>query len=252
MKCLLRIVVLFAFFGPALRTTNAAEVKVFAAASLTDALQAIAKAYEVQSSDKIIFNFAGSNVLARQILQRAPADIFLSADEAEMDAVAESGLLATKSRRNLLSNTLVIILPIDSGLSLRGPGDLAKGDFKRIAVGDPETVPAGVYAKKYLQGKGIWNSLQGRIVPTENVRAALAAVASGNADAGIVYKTDALISNRIKLAYEVPAMEGPQILYPIALMKDAEASEAARKFLDYLESPQAAAIFAHYGFLAVR
>jgi molybdate transport system substrate-binding protein len=252
MKCLLRIVLLFVFFGAAFLAADAAEVKVFAAASLTDAMQAIATTYESQSGDRILFNFAGSNVLARQILQSAPADIFLSADEVEMDAVAKSGLLANNSRRDLLSNTLVIILPNNSGLSVRGPGDLAKGDFKRIALGDPETVPAGVYAKKYLESKGVWNSLESKIVPTENVRAALAAVASGNTDAGIVYKTDALISNRIKVAYEVPATEAPKILYPVALINDPKVSEAARKFLDYLESPQAAVIFAHYGFLAVR
>ena len=252
MKCLLRIVLLFAFFGSALLAAKAAEVKVLAAASLTDAMQAIATAYESQSRDRILFNFAGSNILARQILQGAPADIFLSADEAELDAVAKSGLLTNNSRRDLLSNTLVIILPNNSGLSVRGPGDLTKGDVKRIALGDPETVPAGVYAKKYLEAKGVWNSLQSKIVPTENVRAALAAVASDNADAGIVYKTDALISNRIKVAYEVPVTEGPKILYPVALIKDSESSKAARKFLDFLESPQAAAIFAHYGFIAVR
>jgi molybdate transport system substrate-binding protein len=252
MKTLFRNFLFFAFSVSASLAANAAEVKVYAAASLTDAMQAIATAYGSQSKDTILFNFAGSNVLARQIVQRAPADIFLSADEAEMDVVAKSGLIENNSRRDLLANTLVVIVPKDSNLNVRKPGDLAKGEFKRIALGDPETVPAGVYARKFLEGKGVWNSLQNKIVPTENVRSALAAVASGNADAGIVYKTDALISDRVKVVYEVPAAAGPKILYPVALIKDPAASEAALKFLDFLESPPAASIFAHYGFLAVR
>jgi molybdate transport system substrate-binding protein len=252
MKTLSRILVLFAFFVSASLVSRAEDVKVYAAASLTDAMQAIAAAYGSQSQDKIVFNFAGSNVLARQILQGAPADVFLSADEAEMEVVAKSGLIENNSRRDLLANTLAMIVPKDSNLTVREPADLAKGEFKRIALGDPETVPAGVYAREFLESKGVWSSLKSKIVPTENVRSALAAVASGNADAGIVYKTDALISEKVKVVYEVPASAGLKILYPVALTKDASDSGAARKFLHFLESPPAAGIFARYGFLPVR
>lgn len=249
MKYFFRIALFLVLFVVGRFMAIAAEVKVFAAASLTDAMQAIAHDYESHSVDKIVFNFAGSNVLARQIIQGAPADIFLSADELEMDVVAKAGLLANESRRNLLSNTLVIILPADSGLHIQSPGDLAKAAFQRIALGDPGTVPAGVYAKAYLADRGIWQSLQNKIVPTENVRAALAAVASGNADIGIVYKTDALISKKIKIAFEVPATDGPKIFYPIALVKASDTSQEAKKFLAYLESPRAAAVFQRYGFI---
>jgi molybdate transport system substrate-binding protein len=242
------VLVLFLLSGIGMLSAAAAEVKVFAAASLTDVMQAIATKYESQSGDKIVFNFAGSNVLSRQIVQGAPADLFLSADEAEMDAVAKPGLLVNNSRQDLLSNTLVIIVPKESRLSVQDPGDLAKPDFKRIALADPETVPAGVYAKAYLEKKGVWTSLQNKVIPTENVRAALAAVSSGNADAGIVYKTDALISKSTKVAYEIAAGEGPRILYPIALVKGSGNPQQAEKFLKYLESPDAAAIFAQYGF----
>jgi molybdate transport system substrate-binding protein len=248
MKSLFRSSLLLMLVAAAAFSASAADIKVFAAASLTDALQTIAHNYESQGHGKIVFNFAGSNVLARQITEGAPADIFLSADEREMDAVAKAGLLANESRRDLLSNTLVVIVPADSNLPIHASADLAKDYVKRIAVGDPETVPAGVYAKSYLVSHGLWQSIQNKITPTENVRAALAAVASGDVEVGIVYKTDALISKRVKIAYEIPAQEAPQILYPIAVVKKTSTSQEVQKFLDYLESPAAGAVFAHYGF----
>jgi len=228
---------------------HAADIKVFAAASLTDALQAIAKDYEAQSGDKISFNFAGSNVLARQIAQGAPADIFFSADEAQLEVVSKIGLLVEATRKDLLSNTLVVIAPQDSALASFTAGDLAKPEIKRIALGDPRTVPAGVYSKEYLQKIGLWDRVQSKVIPTENVRAALAAVESGNADVGIVYKTDALHSKRAKVILEISRADGPKISYPIARIKDSPNAGAALKFLDYLESPKAAAVFAQYGFL---
>jgi molybdate transport system substrate-binding protein len=228
----------------------AADLKVFAAASLTDALQKIARDYEATSGDTIGFNFAGSNVLARQIQQGAPADIFFSADEAQMDAVAKAGLLDDSTRQDLLSNTLVVIAPNDSAPATFAIGDLAKPAVKRIALGDPKTVPAGVYAKAYLTKLGLWDQVQGKVVPLQNVRAALAAVESGNADVGLVYKTDAIHSKRAKVILEIARSDGPKISYPIALVKGSAHAAAARKFLDYLESPAAKAVFAQYGFLA--
>jgi molybdate transport system substrate-binding protein len=226
---------------------HAADVKVYAAASLTDVMQALANDYQAQGRDHIVFNFAGSNVLARQIEQGAPADIFLPADEAQMNAVVNAGLIANASRLDLLSNTLVIVLPADSEQQVAAPRDLEKNAFKRIATGDPDTVPAGVYAKQYLESVGVWKNIVSKITPAENVRAALAFVASGNADAALVYKTDALSSKQVRIAYEVPAGE-LKIRYPIALVKDAAASAEATAFLHYLESARAAAVFARYGF----
>jgi molybdate transport system substrate-binding protein len=248
MRTLFRLAFVLALFTAAGLRAIGAEVKVFAAASLTDAMQAIARDYEAQSHDQIVFNFAGSNVLARQILQGAPADIFLSADEREMDVVEKADMLAIGSRRNLLSNTLVVIVPAGSSLTIQSAKDLTKNDVKRIALGDPETVPAGVYAKSYLTSHGIWLAVQNKVIPTENVRAALAAVASGNVEAGIVYKTDAMISPKIKIAFEIPTEEAPQILYPGAIVKNSTNSQEVKNFFTYLESSKAAAVFAHYGF----
>jgi molybdate transport system substrate-binding protein len=228
---------------------RAAELTIFAAASLSDALGEIARAYELKSGDKLQFNLAASSTLALQIKQGAPADLFFSADEAKMDDLAKGGLLLTETRRSLLSNTLVVVVAADGNVAFNVPADLAKSSFGRIAMAEPQTVPAGVYAKEWLQKSGLWKNVLHKVIPTENVRACLAAVASGNVDAGIVYKTDALISKKVKIAYEVRAGEGPRISYPVAVMKASKQIEAARKFAGYLAGPEARAVFMKYGFL---
>jgi molybdate transport system substrate-binding protein len=228
---------------------RAATINVFAAASLTDALKEIQQSYEAKSGDKIVYNFAGSNVLARQIEEGAPADLFFSADEAQMDAVAKAGLIDAATRRDLLKNQLVVIAPADSPLQ-KGflPADLAKPEIHRIALADPRAVPAGVYAKAYLTQLGLWPKIESRVVPTANVRAALAAVESADADVGIVYKTDVKISKSARVIYAVPLREGPRITYPIARLKTST-GEAAKKFLAYLASPAAQEVFRRDGFL---
>jgi len=168
----------------ALPIANGAEVNVYAAASLTDVLKEIAANYEKQSSDKIVFNFGASSLLARQIIEHAPANIFFSADEAKMDELQKAGLIANETRRDLLSNSLVIIVPNDSNLAISSPDQLV-GKTGKIAIADPRAVPAGIYTKAYLSGIGLWEKLESKMVPTENVRAALAAVESGNVDAGL-------------------------------------------------------------------
>ncbi len=227
---------------------RADTVTVFAAASLSDVLKEIESTYEAKSGDKISFNFEGSNVLARQIEQGAPADLFLSADEAQMDNVAKAGLIDPATRKDLLVNQLVIIAPADSPLTGVIPPDLAKPSVKRIALADPKAVPAGVYAKAYLTKLSLWSQVQAKVVPTQNVRAALAAVASGNADLGMVYQTDAEVSKQVKVVYAVPLGDGPRITYPVAMVKTS-GKEAAKKFLAYLESPEALAVFKKHGFL---
>lgn len=244
--CRLVCVVVAAFGAFSLR---AAELNVFAAASLSDALREIAKAYEAASGDKLRFNLAASSTLALQIKQGAPADVFFSADEAKMDELTKAGLIAADTRRSLLSNTLVIVVIADSKAVLTAPADLAKPAFGRLALAEPQTVPAGIYAKEWLQKNGLWKQVIDKVIPTENVRACLAAVESGNVDAGIVYKTDALISKRVKVAYEVAAADGPKISYPLAVVKDSKQAEAARKFAAYLAGPEARAVFVKYGFL---
>lgn len=245
-----RVLQIFCFLvlGWAL-SISATEVQVFAAASLTDALQEIATPYEKESGDKLLFNFGASSALARQIQEGAPADLFFSADEAKMDGLEKRGLVLKGTRKSLLSNTLVIVVPSDSSLKITSAQDLAAAKVRALALAEPQAVPAGIYAKEYLRSLKLWGKVIDKVVPTENVRAALAAVESGNVEAGIVYKTDAQISRKVKIAFEVPAAEGPKISYPLAVMAESRQQEAARKLLAYLESPAALEVFRRYGFL---
>ena len=228
---------------------RAAEIIVFAAASLSESIKEIASAYEKQSGDKITFNLGASSTLARQIEEGAPADIFFSADEAKMDGLEKKGLIVKETRRSRLSNLLVIVTTRDSSLAIASPQDLATPIVKRLALGEPKTVPAGIYAKEYLAKLELWPVVEQKVVPCENVRAVLAAVESGNVDAGIVYKTDAAISRQVKVAFEVSANDGPKISYPVALIKEARQSAAARKFLEHLAGPVAGEVFARRGFM---
>ncbi len=228
---------------------HAAELNIFAAASLSDALKTIAKTYEPASGDKLHYNFAASSALARQIKEGAPADVFFSADEAKMDELAKSNLIAGDTRVSLLSNTLVIVVNAEGGATISTADDLTKSGVGRIALAEPQSVPAGIYAKEYLQKIGLWKKVIDKVVPTENVRACLAAVEAGNADTGIVYKTDALISKKVKVAVEISVTEGPKISYPLAVVKDSKNQEAARKFAAYLASAEAREVFVKYGFL---
>jgi len=226
----------------------AAELNVYAAASLTDVMKEIATAYGKQSGDHLQFNFGASNLLERQIEEGAPADVFLSADEAKMDLLEKKDLLLPGTRRDLLSNLLVIIVSGEATTAPKSATDLAKPDYKKLALADPQSVPAGIYGREYLQKLGLWESVKDKIVPTENVRGALAAVASGNVDAGIVYKTDALVSKKVKVAVEIAAAEGPKISYPVAVTKSSRQPERAKKFVEYLIAPAGRALFEKFGF----
>ena len=231
--------------GPAV----AEELNLYAAASLTEALKEISASYESRSGNKLVLNFAASSTLARQIQEGAPADLFFSADEAKMDALEKRRLLMPGTRRSLLSNTLVIVQRQDTQVLLAAPQDLAKDAIRRIALAEPQSVPAGIYAKEYLRQLHLWGKVIDKVVPTENVRAALAAVEAGNADAAIVYKTDAGIARQIRVAYEVPAGAGPRISYPLAVLKESRHPDAARDLLSYLLSEPSREVFRRYGFL---
>lgn len=224
-------------------------VLVFAAASLTDALKEIAVSWEAAGGEKIAFNVASSSTLAMQIREGAPADLFLSADEIQMDGLQKAGLIAPGTRRSVLSNTLVIVVPADSTLQIASEKDLAGANVRGLALAEPSSVPAGVYSKKFLESAGVWDAVAPKVIPTENVRATLAAVESGNVDAGIVYRTDAAISKQVRIAFEIPAAAGPAISYPFALVKGAPRETQARRFLAYIGSPAARAVFVRYGFL---
>jgi molybdate transport system substrate-binding protein len=230
---------------------HAATVTVFAAASLRDSLRELATTYERRGGDRITFNFGGSSLLARQIQEGAPADLFFSADEAKVAALERQDLLVKGTRINRLSNSLVVITSADNPINLVSAKDLAGPSVKRITLGDPQAVPIGMYAREYLEKLQLWSSIAPKVVPTDNVRAALAAVEAGNADASIVYKTDAAISKKIRIAFEVPRDEGPRIVYPLALVKDSKQPEAARRLLAFLATTEADRVFLKYGFIVL-
>jgi len=249
-KALTRIpVLLFAILGVLTMTAAADPVRVFAAASLTDALKEIGALYEAGGGGKVELNFAASSTLARQIQEGAPADVFFSADEAKMDALSKAGLIDDATRASLLSNALVLVIPSDSTLEIKDLASIAQPRVQRIALADPKSVPAGIYARELLEKNGLWEQVKDRVVPTENVRAALAAVDSGNVDAGIVYRTDASISKSVKVAFEVPAEAGPVISYPCAVLKSSPDPAAATRFLAFLKSKPALDVFAKLGFI---
>lgn len=242
------IISLFAYVAPA-----AAEEKitVFAAASLTNALQDIGDAYEKHTGVKIVNSFASSSTLARQIENGAPAQIFISADEQWMDYLATRGWIDTASRKNVIGNTLILIAPADSHLGPRAIDrnlDWAKMlEGGRLALGDPDHVPAGIYAKQALQKLGAWNDLGPHLAPAEDVRAALTFVDRGEAPLGIVYLTDARNDAKVKIVGVFPQDTHPPIVYPFAIVKNAD-NEAVRDYFSYLTGSKALAVFRHCGF----
>jgi len=244
-----RLIILLGMVLAVLARVNAAEVTVFAAASLSDAFKEIAPLFTKATGDTLRFNFGASGALARQIKEGAPADVIFSADELRVDQLEKAGLLLPGTRRTVLANTLVVVVAAEGGVTVKGLGDLAKADVRRIAIGEPATVPVGTYTKEYLQKTGDWTKLIDKMVPLDTVRAALAAVESGNAEAGFVYKTDALISKKVKIAIEVTLTEGPKITYPVAVLKDAKQAEAAKVLVEFLAGAEAQKVFAKYGFL---
>lgn len=223
-------------------------ITVSAAVSLTDALMAVAQEYARGGGGTIRFNFAASNILARQIVDGAPVDLFISADAAQMDVIGRAGLLKDQSRVDLLTNQLAVVVPNDRQRTFASMHDLTGQAYRRIAIGDPEAVPAGVYAKQYLEREGLWAALASRIVPSASVRAALAAVESGAADAAIVYRTDARIAARASIAWVVPAERGPKIVYPAAIVRTSKEPAESQRFLDFLRSAAAARVFERFGF----
>jgi molybdate transport system substrate-binding protein len=228
------------------------QITVSAAVSLTDALTAIGDEYGRRALGGVRFNFAASNVLARQIAAGAPVDVFISADDAQMDVVAAATLIRPGSRAPLLTNQLAVVVPSDRPRTFRSIRDLADPAFRRIAIGDPAAVPAGVYAKRYLEAQGLWQAIEGRVVPAGSVRAALAAVETGAADAAVVYRTDARLAPRATVAWVVPVADGPRILYPGAIISTSAHPQEAQRFLDFLRGEAGSGIFERFGFTPVR
>ena len=226
------------------------EILVAAAASLTDVLKELSAAYQSKGKNTVNFNFGPSSTLARQIEEGAPADIFFSADLAQMDNLEKNGRLEPGTRKNLLSNQLVIVVPSDSKLAIASPKDLLKPEVKRIALAEPP-VPVGAYSSKYLEAEGLWDKIKPKVVPVQDVRATLASVESGNVEAGFVYKTDAAVSKKVKIVYEVPIDKGPKIVYPVAIVKESKRKDTARDFFNYVQTPASKELFKKYGFVVL-
>lgn len=222
------------------------EVLVSAAASLAEVMDNVGRVYEMRTGVRVAVNTGASNTLARQILAGAAADLFISADESQMDAVRSE--VVPGSRVTLLSNQLAIAVPADRPRRLKSARELAHSSFRRIAIGDPAAVPAGVYAKAYLQKLGVWEALSARIVPSASVRAALAAVENGAADAAIVYRTDLAGARRASLALAIPIADGPRIVYPAAVIRGGRNRDAATRLLAWLQGAEASRIFNAAGF----
>ena len=225
------------------------QILVFAAASLTDALQEASAAYEKTVHVKVKSSFDSSSVLARQIEAGAPADVFVSADTAWMDYLQSRNLIQAASRKNFLGNQLVLIAPADSQSQLKiaphFPLAAALGEGK-LATGDPDSVPAGRYARSALTKLGVWDSVAPRLARAENVRVALLYVARGEAPLGIVYTSDALADKRVRVVDTFPADTHEPIVYPVALTTSAKSEAAA--FVAYLAGPHGHDIFVKYGF----
>jgi molybdate transport system substrate-binding protein len=222
--------------SPIAAAPGSREVVVSAAVSLSDVLQQLAQTYQTRTGE-----------LARQVAAGARVDLFISADEAQMDVAASD--LVPGTRVNLLSNQLAIAVPDDRPRRFLSARDLADPTITHIAIGDPAAVPAGVYAKRYLQKIGMWPAVEKKIVPAGSVRLALAAVENGAADAAIVYHTDVAAASHTREAFLVPAVEGPRIVYPAAVVRTGTNQDGARRLLAFLQRADAMALFTRAGFL---
>ncbi|MBU4609805.1 molybdate ABC transporter substrate-binding protein [Achromobacter sp. GG226] len=229
-------------------TATAAELTVSAAASLTNAFKEIAPRFEAaHPGDTVRLNFAASGTLLQQIDQGAPADVFASADQPTMDRAAQQTLIDPASRRDFVSNRLVMVEPAQGGKGLAALADLQQPGVQRIAVGKTATVPAGRYTQAVLEHAGLWSTLQPKFVQADNVRQVLDYVSRGEADAGFVYRTDAaLMKDRVRVALTTQGHE--PIRYPVAVVAASRQQPLAQAFIDFLVTPQARQILDKYGF----
>ncbi len=250
MRRLLSAAVLLAFVTVPF-ASHAQQLTVFAAASLTDVMKNVDRLWQTDGHPALRMSFAASSTLARQIEQAAPVNLFASADEQWMDYLAKRGLIAADTRRDLLSNDLVLVMPADKAVQVEiKPGfDLAAllGAKGRLAVGDPAHVPAGIYAAQALKNLGQWDVAAPRLARSDDVRAALLLVERGEAAAGIVYGTDAAASKAVKVVGTFPANSHSPIAYPFAVVKAGDSPEA-RALMDFLDGPTARDVFARHGF----
>ncbi|CAN5647382.1 molybdate ABC transporter substrate-binding protein [soil metagenome] len=229
-------------------SAHAADLTVSAAASLTNAFKDLAPVFEAANpGTKLQMNFAASGALLQQMTAGAPVDVFASADQETMDQAQAKNLVLPADRSNFVSNALVVITPTGATLVPKALSDLAKPEYKRIAIGLPASVPVGRYTKSVLEQAGLWEGIEPRMIGAQSVRQALDYVARGEVEAGFVYATDAAImTDKVVVAMAVPTTK--PILYPIATIATSANAAEARKFVAFIQSPQSQAVLARYGF----
>ncbi len=223
-----------------------ADLTVGCAISLSDAITEISAAFTEQTGSEVRTSFAGSNVIARQIEAGAPIDVFVSADSRTMDGLEKRKLILPDSRRDIAGNRLVVIVPKTSRLRITGAKDLLAA--KRIALADPMSVPAGIYAKTWLEKESLWREIQPRTVPLPNVRAALAAVETSNTEAAVTYRSDAASSEKVRVAFTVPEEKSGPIIYPAAITNASPRSGQAKSFVEFLLTEEARKILIRNSF----
>lgn len=234
---------------PGVSSALSDEITVSAAISLKDAMDEISRLYtSEQQSAEVHFNLGGSGTLQRQIEQGAPVDIFISASPKEMNSLQSQGLLVSDTRRDLVKNSVVLIVPAGS-VNISSFQDLTKAAVKTVAVGEPQTVPAGKYAQEVLTHFGIYDQLKPKLVLAKDVRQVLTYVETGNADAGIVYATDAKISKKVTVVATAPEDSHSPVVYLAAVIKNSENPAGAKAFLEFLASEKARVVFQKYGFI---
>ncbi|MGO4544623.1 molybdate ABC transporter substrate-binding protein [Paenibacillus sp. 2TAB23] len=235
--------------APTEQPAESVELIISAAASMKDALTEIQKTYEeIHPNIKLNFNFGASGALQQQIEQGAPADLFFSAAVKNMTALVDKQLMDATKQVNLLNNELVVVVPADAGATIENVNGLSQSNVKTVAIGIPESVPAGNYAKEALTKAKLWDALQPKTVQGKDVRQVLQYVETGNADAGFVYKTDALTSDKVKIAFSVDKETYQTIQYPIGIVKATKHSQEAEQFYLYLQTQEALDIFVTFGF----
>ena len=235
------------------KTSSRSQLTVSAAISLKDVMEEIKFIYQqANPHTEIIYNFASSGSLQRQIEQGAPVDIFISAAIDKMDALQKQDLLLPETRRDLFINQIVLIVPLDRDRNkIENFIDLTDNNLKAIALGEPTTVPAGKYAQEVLTDLNIATQVNDRAVYAKDVRQVLNYVATGNADAGIVYSTDAQASDRVKIVATAPTNSHSPVVYPVAVIKDSSNSEVAKNLVEFLTTTQAQTLFTKYGFVSI-
>jgi len=234
--------------NPSATSPESVEITVSAAASLQDAMKAIAPLYtQEQANVTITYNFGSSGSLQQQIEQGAPVDVFLSAAPKQMNALQEKDLLLTDTRKDLLKNSIVLVTPKDK-TDISNFKELTTDKVSKVAIGDPESVPAGQYGKEALASLNLYEPIQAKLVFAKDVRQVLSYVETGNVEAGLVYATDANVSNNVKIVATASETSHAPIIYPVAVLKESKHPNSAKRFVNFLSTESAQSVFEDYGF----